>query len=280
MTNSLTQYLLTQGITLHGVLPLAECHLLRPYLLTRAGFDEQTPEKTSVLLFAVPYLTKEVHENPDLNVSRYAAPRDYHLFFADLFAHWLPQLRAAYPDELFCGFADHSPIDEVAAAAAAGLGVVGLHHLLLTHRHSSFVFLGALFTTLPLTPTRSPLPVAQQRCHGCGACLRACPGGCLRGEDSPCRSALTQKKGTLSAQEREMLADAPLRWGCDACQLVCPYTAAAQKRGTLYTDVPFFTQSLLPVLDLPTLEQMTDEEFSSRAYAWRGRDTITRNLTL
>ena len=59
MINSLTQYLLTQGITLHGVLPLAECHLLRPYLLTRAGFDEQTLKNTSVLLFAVPYLTKE-----------------------------------------------------------------------------------------------------------------------------------------------------------------------------------------------------------------------------
>lgn len=272
------EYLASRGILLHGVLPLSECHVLRPYLLSREGFDLSTPERIFVLIFAVPYLSKEAHEHPSLNVSRYAVPQDYHLFFSELFGGWLPQLRAAYPNEHFAGFSDHSPIDEVSAAAAAGLGVIGLHRLLLTRRYSSFVFIGALFTTLPLTPTPSPLSPAQRVCHRCGACLAACPSGALRDDSCVCLSALSQKKGELTEQERQLLRLSPLRWGCDTCQLVCPYTAAAAKSGTLYTDIPFFLHSLRPHLTRRTLSEMSDTEFSRRAYAWRGRKTIERNL--
>jgi epoxyqueuosine reductase len=253
---------------------------VRPHLLHRAGFDEQHLAYTHVLLFAVPYLCKQAHEHPSLNVSRYAISEDYHLYFSSLFSDWLPQLREQYPEHRFAGFADHSPIDEVAAAAAAGLGVIGLHRLLLTHRHSSFVFLGALFTTLPLTPTPSPLPPEQRRCHRCGACLSACPSGCLSDAQQPCLSAVSQKKNELSEDEISLMLRTPLRWGCDVCQLACPYTAAAQKRGTLYTDIPFFKQSLIPTLTADTLQQMSDEQLSRRAYAWRGRQTILRNLKL
>jgi epoxyqueuosine reductase len=99
-------------------------------------------------------------------------------------------------------------------------------------------------------------------------------------EGGECRSALTQKKGALSEDESRLLATFPSLWGCDVCQEVCPYTAHARRRGTLYTKIPFFHQNTIATLSLDALDEMDDESFSRRAYAWRGRDVIRRNLLL
>lgn len=272
----LKQYLSPHGITLTGVLSLADCRLAKPYLLERAGFDLEHLSCLFVQLFAVPYLTREA-DRVDRNLSAYAVSEDYHLFMQDLYDAILPRMREEHPDRLFAGFADHSPIDEISAAVDAGMGVRGRHHLLLTERYSSFVFLGEIVTDLPLTPTPSILPPESRVCHNCGACLRACPMSCEGGE---CRSALTQKKGALSPTEQDMLAHFDSIWGCDVCQEACPYTAHAKNRGTIYTDIPFFNRNTLPHLTPDALDAMSDEDFRRRAYAWRGREVIRRNLIL
>lgn len=262
------------GIELVGVLPLSECRLTRPYLLTREGFDLTAP--LSVVIFAIPYLTPAA-DLPERNLSAYAVSEDYHLFVRGLMDELLPRLRARHPEHRFAGFADHSPIDEIDAAVLAGLGVRGRHSLLLTERYSSYVFLAEIVTDLPLVSTHTSLPPEALHCHGCDACLAACPKTKTGGV---CLSALTQKKGELTDAECAMLTDFPSVWGCDICQEVCPYTHRARARGTVYSPIPFFRENAIARLTPEILDRMDEQAFTRRAYAWRGRDTVRRNLLL
>ena len=267
MENTIKNLLAERGIHLVAHLPLSECHVQKPYLLQRAGIENGT-----AFLFAVPYYTTNC-DDPASNISAYAVSRDYHLFFKQLFDEVLPLLQKCFPENRFAGFTDHSPIAEVEAAVRAGLGFFGKNHLFLTKEHSSFVFLGEIITDKLF----SAIPVTSQSCDGCNACLSACPVGL---DISKCVSALTQKKGELSAEERAQLLAHKCAWGCDICQRACPITKRARANGTLYTSIPFFQNSALTPLTASALRAMSDEEFSTRAYSWRGRDTILRNLEI
>ena len=259
----LTKYL-PSGIMIGQSIALSDCRVLRPYLLERAGI-----KAGSVFMLAVPYAVP----CKERTVSMYAVAKDYHAYFSALFARVLPALRNDFPEHTFAGFADHSPIAEVEAACMAGLGIMGSNGLLLTREHSSYVFLGEIVTSMPCT--NSPMPV--QHCPDCGACRRACPVDLSKQQ---CLSDLTQKKGALDAQEIAQLRSHPYVWGCDICQDACPFTAAAKRAGTLYTKIPYFREDLIPCPDLAALQRMSDEEFADRAYAWRGRQTICRNITI
>ena len=260
---------LPDGILVGAPISLADSRVLRPYLLERAGISADRVSNGSVIMLAVPYAVPCQKRT----VSMYAVAKDYHAYFDALFASVLPALRADFPDHIFAGFADHSPIAEVDAACKAGLGVMGTNGLLLTERHSSYVFLGEIITTLPTD--NKALPVGH--CPDCGACRRACPVQLCKKE---CLSDLTQKKGELSAEQADCLRKHPFVWGCDICQDACPYTVAARRAGTLYTQIPYFLEDLLPAPDTATIDSMSDEDFARRAYAWRGRNTIQRNLKI
>ena len=267
MLNRIKTLLLEHGITLVSPLSLADCTVQKPYLLEREGITDGT-----AILFAVPYYTTKCDDRAS-NISAYSVSRDYHLFFKQIFENILPILRAEFPAHRFAGFTDHSPIAEAQAAVRAGLGFWGCNHLFLTDKHSSFVFLGEIVTDAVMEAPAK----AEAQCPGCGACRTACPVGL---DVSRCHSALTQKKGMLSDEEIAQLRAHGSAWGCDLCQLACPVTKKAKASGTLYTDIPFFTQSALTPLSAKTLEEMSDEEFATRAYSWRGRQTVLRNLKL
>ena len=155
----------------------------------------------------------------------------------------------------------------------AGLGFLGCNHLFLTSKHSSFVFLGEIVTDACFDlPT-----VEEQRCEACGACQRACPVGL---DIAKCHSALTQKKGALTNEEQKALLCRGSAWGCDICQCVCPVTLRAKKAGTLYSTIPYFQENAIPHLTAKAVRDMSDEEFAARAYSWRGKGVILRNLEL
>lgn len=264
----LSDYFRANGINLFAPIPLSACKLNRPYLLERA---EISPTCGTAIMLAVPYYTRAA-TTAERNLSAYAVPRDYHVFFRDLYNDLLPRLRERFPNERFAGFSDHSPIDEREAAARAGLGIYGKNGMLITEPYSSFVFLGEVITSASL-----PAELHEIRtCENCGACRRACP----MNEIGTCLSALTQKKGNLTEQEIADLRKYGSVWGCDLCGEVCPHTQRALRNGTIYSEIPFFNEETISHLTLQDLDGMSEQAFAERAFAWRGRDTIRRNLIL
>lgn len=262
-----------------GAIPLSFCRLQRAYLLEKDHLDT---EGTAILL-AVPYLVSGDAHHPRRNLSLYAVPEDYHRYFEGLKQSLLPRIRDAYPDFHFGLFGDHSPIAEVEAAVRCGLGILGKHGLLITPDYGSFVFLGEIITDMPWGQAVGTEEAFEPRemgfCQGCDACIRACPGGCLPTHRDTCISAISQKKGMLSPEEIRLLTSQPLVWGCDVCQLVCPHNRSVIAGGQ-DTPVAYFAENRIIHIDQTLLEQMEDADFSRRAYAWRGKDTIGRNLSL
>ncbi len=252
-----------------AALSYSDCCTTRPYLLERLSpFIAH-----SVVLFLVPYYAGETE-----NISRYAAARDYHLYMQGLFARLCPRLQAAC-GYAFHGFSDHSPIDERQAALAAGLGYRGENGLLIHPRYGSFVFIGALFTDMPPSQLGVSEPIAPQPCLGCGACRMACPAGHLDRKGKPCLSAITQKKGDLTGEERALLLVGKSAWGCDICQTVCPHNAPAL-HGKANSPIPFFHTARITHLTEQKLFAMPQEEFDARAFSFRGKDVLLRNLHL
>ncbi len=260
----------SEKIEYYAPLPLSRVRVQKPYLLSRCGVSEKTG---SALMMCVPYFTGK----PE-NISAYACSRDYHIYFERLFDRIIPNLRELYPQYSFWGFADRSPISEVHAAACAGLGVIGENHLFISEKYSSFVFLGEIISDMPAEKYGMEIYSGELRgCRLCGACARTCPVGLSVSE---CLSALTQKKGELSLAEQERVISHGIAWGCDICQNVCPYTKEAAESGSIFTPIDFFYEERIEKIDSVALSRMSDEEFFSRAYSWRGRETLARNLKI
>lgn len=264
----LKDLLKAENISLISSLPLSECRILREYKLTRHGFSDLS--HLNVYMIAVPY---KCHSEESRNISEYAVSRDYHLYFKNLFEGIIKSLLEKYPNYTFCAFTDDSPIDEVHAAARSGIGIIGKNNLLITKPYSSYVFLGEIITDCP-EDTYTLCEISE--CIGCGACKRVCP----KDKIGICISSLTQKKGILSDAEKDIIRTYGSAWGCDMCQAVCPYTKKAIESGEIYTDIDFFKKYRTPYLTKNTIESMSDEEFLCRAYSWRKKETVLRNLEI
>lgn len=268
-------FLLRHGVELFAVIPLSKCKVIKEYLLTKNGFDNNA----NVIMMLFPYRSKAFPKN----LSVYASVKDYHAYVEKLASESEKYIKERHPNALFKMFSDHSPIDEVHAACVSGLGFIGDNGLLINKKYSSFVFLGECVTSL--SPEELGMEYASTEgvatCLHCGKCAEACPCGCIKNADSVdefnpksmCLSAITQKKGELSESEIRLMLENNTVWGCDACQNACPYTKNAD-----YTPIEFFNKDVIEYLDKNTLDSLSDGELKSRPFAWRGRSVIERNV--
>ena len=252
-----------ENIEYYAVLDYKDAKEIKPRLRERGNIEAK-----SVVIFLLPYYAGEVE-----NLSRYAAALDYHIIIKDVTARLAETIEDIYPGSKAIGFGDHSPIDERSAALSSGLGILGKNGLLINEKYGSYVFIADVITDVSpkLIGAIKPQPVLM--CEGCELCKKACPTGILRNESVECLSAITQKKGELSENEVQMMLKYNTVWGCDICQSVCPHNINPKE-----TPIDFFKKSRITCLNAERLEAMSDEEFEKRAFAWRGRKTVERNV--
>ncbi|HET6631582.1 MAG TPA: tRNA epoxyqueuosine(34) reductase QueG [Rhodanobacteraceae bacterium] len=161
-------------------------------------------------------------------VSRYALGRDYHKLMRQRLQKLADRIGGRVGDFGYRAFVDSAPVLEKALARNAGLGWIGKHTLLINSKSGSYFFLGELFTDLPLPVD----PPASAHCGSCTRCIDVCPTQAIVGpyqlDARRCISYLTiELKGSIPEELRAPMGNRI--FGCDECQLACPWNKFAQQ---------------------------------------------------
>jgi epoxyqueuosine reductase len=216
-------------------------------------------------------------EHPDIGtISVYALGSDYHDVIKKRLKALARWLVAAAPDSELKVFVDTAPVMEKPLAAAAGLGWQGKHSNVVSRTHGSWLFLGALYTTLEL-PADAPHP---DRCGSCTACQTACPTNAFPApyqlDARRCISYLTiEHKGPVPEELRSLLGNRI--YGCDDCLAVCPWNRFARAA----KELAFQPRAELTAPALADLLALDDAGFRA-VFAGSpikriGRDRLVRN---
>ncbi len=263
MNNELREYFVSQNIEYYAILRYGDCREINSRVIDRQKFIPK-----SVIIYLLPYYSGEAE-----NLSIYASSLDYHLAISEINSGIEKLLKHNFPDAKIKGYGDHSPIDERHAALCSGLGIAGDNGLIINEKYGSYVFVGDVVTDIEPDLLSAVEPKAVKKCESCGKCKMACPTGILRGEGEDCLSAITQRKGELSEEEMDLMRKNNTLWGCDLCQKSCPHN-----KNPKITPIAFFRQDRIPILTKEILDALTDEQFEKRAFSWRKRKTVERNI--
>lgn len=161
-------------------------------------------------------------------ISRYALGRDYHKLMRKQLQKLAQKIEARIGTQIgYRPFVDSAPVLERPLAQKSGLGWVGKHSLLLNEESGSWFFLGELLVNLPL-PIDKPI---EPKCGNCRACMTSCPTQAIVAEGvvdaRRCVSYLTiEYDGIIPLEFRKAIGNRI--YGCDDCQLVCPYNRYSQ----------------------------------------------------
>ncbi len=218
------------------------------------------------------------------NLSLYCRGRDYHRVIREYFERLLHFLSQEIPEvEIHARVcADTGPVIDRYFAMRGGLAEAGRNNLLYRKGMGSYFFIGSMLVNLPFL-TEEVKPQMAAACRECERCIRSCPGGALKRDGTfdsrRCRSAITQKKGELQDWEWTILEKDSLIFGCDVCQRVCPMNQQLPP-----TALPEFRENRIVTVSKAELEGLSERRFQEvygdRAFAWRGKKVLLRNLDI
>jgi epoxyqueuosine reductase len=251
----------------------------------RQGPHSMWPEAKSVIALGMNYA-------PDVDplalaaypekarISVYAQGRDYHDTVKKALKALSRWLVEQAPDTSLKVFVDTAPVMEKPLGQAAGIGWQGKHTNLVSREHGSWLFLGAIYTTVPFAPD---LP-HDDLCGSCNACQTACPTqafvGPYRLDARRCISYLTiEHKGPIPEELREAIGNRI--YGCDDCLAVCPWNKFAEQ-AQRHRD--FLPREELVAPDLTELLALDDaafrQKFSGSPIKRIGRNRFIRNCLI
>jgi len=245
----------------HGDMGYMERHGTR-----RTRPQELVPGTVRVISARMDYLPPDAERAEDVLadgslgfVSRYALGRDYHKLLRRRLQQLAERVEAEVGAFGYRAFVDSAPVLEKALARNAGLGWIGKHTNLLNRHAGSWFFLGEIFTDLPLPPDA---PVGNH-CGSCTACIDVCPTSAIVGpyrlDARRCISYLTiEHHGSIPVELRSAIGNRI--YGCDDCQIVCPWNRYAR----LTAEPDFRARNGLDAAPLTELFAWTEAEFLER----------------
>jgi|TARA_B110000503_G_scaffold143219_1_gene243290 epoxyqueuosine reductase len=159
-------------------------------------------------------------------ISRYALGRDYHKLLRARLKKLGEKIKTECKELNFRPFVDSAPVLEHALAEKAGIGWTGKHSLTINKEAGSWFFLGELFVDIPLPVDKA----VEENCGNCNACITICPTQAIVEpyvvDARRCISYLTiEQKGAIPEQYRSLIGNRV--YGCDDCQLICPWNRYA-----------------------------------------------------
>ncbi|WP_148863481.1 tRNA epoxyqueuosine(34) reductase QueG [Marinobacter fonticola] len=248
--------------------------------------DELLPGTRRVISVRMDYLPSP--DSPALTlkdaekayISRYTLGRDYHKLIRKRLAQLAKRIDNALEGYNHRAFVDSAPVLERALAQRAGLGWFGKNTMLIHPKAGSFFFLGEILTSAPLPVSE---PFETEHCGSCSACLDICPTNAFDGphrlDARRCISYLTiELKGSIPEELRAKMGNRV--FGCDDCQLVCPWNKFSKP-----TDKEDFQpRHNLDNSDLAELFLWSEDEFLKRtegsAIRRTGYEGWLRNLAV
>ena len=240
-----------------------EMHYMHKHGSKRTVPAELVPGTVRVLSVRMDYFPPEIQnasgqleDSAAAYVSRYALGRDYHKVLRARLQSLSDQIAALIGPFGYRVFVDSAPVMEKPLAEKAGLGWIGKHTNLINSHAGSYFFLGEIYVDIDL-PVDAP---AVEHCGSCTRCISACPTGAITGpfqlDARLCISYLTiELEGAIPVALRPALGNRI--YGCDDCQLVCPWNKFAQ----LSAEPDFRARHRLDRASLLELFAWSEEEF-------------------
>lgn len=232
--------------------------------------NAENSDYTSIIVALFPYYTGEIG---GANLSRYTYGKDYHIVAKE----YLSKIAEHFGIKNYEIYADIGPSIDRKLAINAGLCFRGKNTMAINEKYGSYFFIGYIVCNEML---EFDTPVTKT-CMDCKKCINACPGGAINDDFTidldKCASHISQKKGELTAYETSLIKKTGLCFGCDICQAVCPHN-----KDIAITPIHEFKENIISSLGISDIEKLSNKEFKEkygdRAFSWRGKNVILRNL--
>lgn len=243
-----------------------EMHFMEKHGSKRSHPEQLLPGTLRAITVRMDYLPTESELQNSLDdgnrayISRYALGRDYHKLMRKRLASLADKIARVAGPHNHRAFVDSAPVLERGLAEKSGLGWIGKNSMLINSEAGSWFFLGEIFTDLPLPVDP---PQEDMHCGSCTSCIDDCPTGAIVGphqvDARRCISYLTiELKGSIPEELRPLMGNRI--YGCDDCQLVCPWN----KFATASAEDDFQPRNNLQSAQLLDLFAWSEAEFLNR----------------